>query len=306
MKGSDHCPVFVDFHNEITASDGSVIKLHDVLGVKAKPDGTKEPPRLAAKFWEEYSGKQMLLDKFFGKGKKSTAHAVAVSPTPQPSNDSEQLEGTQGSQSPSDTPTVDGFPVEPMPVALHDLHATTSPDPPASSPTEMACSPPITTSQTLKRKSTIDGQLTPATSKKQKSAEKKTDKKAKSRSGQPKLSSFFNKPIASQTSSSSAPKEKSQTPIDVVDVDDDDVSPLSQEPTAPSQDSLPVSVNGEAKQVWNNLLAPVQPPKCIVHGEPAKEYTVNKPGPNKGKRFFICSRYVVRPLTSIPRTHRDF
>jgi AP endonuclease-2 len=39
-------------------------------------------------------------------------------------------------------------------------------------------------------------------------------------------------------------------------------------------------------------MAPVQPPKCTVHGEPAKEYTVNKPGPNKGKTFFICSRPV--------------
>ena len=40
-------------------------------------------------------------------------------------------------------------------------------------------------------------------------------------------------------------------------------------------------------------MAPVEPPKCNVHGEPAKLYTVNKPGPNKGKTFFLCSRYVL-------------
>ena len=29
-----------------------------------------------------------------------------------------------------------------------------------------------------------------------------------------------------------------------------------------------------------------------MHNEPAKELTVTKPGPNKGKQFFICSRPV--------------
>ncbi|KAH9479907.1 DNA-(apurinic or apyrimidinic site) endonuclease 2 [Psilocybe cubensis] len=46
------------------------------------------------------------------------------------------------------------------------------------------------------------------------------------------------------------------------------------------------------KQAWNTLLAPIQAPLCVVHQEPTKEYTVNKPGPNKGKKFFTCSRSV--------------
>jgi AP endonuclease 2 len=50
-------------------------------------------------------------------------------------------------------------------------------------------------------------------------------------------------------------------------------------------------LNRESKQAqWNTLLAPTPAPKCNVHQEPAKEFTVNKPGPNKGKKFFICSR----------------
>ncbi|KAG6811958.1 hypothetical protein H0H93_014108, partial [Arthromyces matolae] len=43
------------------------------------------------------------------------------------------------------------------------------------------------------------------------------------------------------------------------------------------------------KQAWSTLMAPIKPPKCSVHGEPAKELTVTKTGPNKGKKFFICS-----------------
>ena len=61
-----------------------------------------------------------------------------------------------------------------------------------------------------------------------------------------------------------------------------------------SQDSIPLSSQGrpekETKQAWNNLLAPIQPPKCLIHREPTKEFTVTKQGPNKGKKFFICSR----------------
>lgn len=50
------------------------------------------------------------------------------------------------------------------------------------------------------------------------------------------------------------------------------------------------SRNGKA--TWTDILAPLQPPKCTVHNERARELTVTKPGPNKGKNFFICSRPV--------------
>ncbi|KAK6984998.1 hypothetical protein R3P38DRAFT_2575178, partial [Favolaschia claudopus] len=65
---------------------------------------------------------------------------------------------------------------------------------------------------------------------------------------------------------------------------------LSQSQT--SSPASPSRSNGESKKVWSSLLAPLEPPLCQVHGEPAKELTVNKPGPNKGKNFFICSRPV--------------
>jgi len=34
------------------------------------------------------------------------------------------------------------------------------------------------------------------------------------------------------------------------------------------------------------------PPLCAVHREPTKEFRVNKPGPNKGKTFYLCARPV--------------
>jgi hypothetical protein len=56
-----------------------------------------------------------------------------------------------------------------------------------------------------------------------------------------------------------------------------------------SQQQLPASKT-DSRGAWTNLLAPLQAPNCIVHGEPTKLLTVNKPGPNKGKTFYVCSR----------------
>lgn len=116
--------------------------------------------------------------------------------------------------------------------------------------------------------------------------------------GQSKIASFFSQPknSNSQTSSSSSTtsvsKGKERTHPQV-DEDADYRLALflsSQESTTCSSSSQDRPEKGT--QAWNDLLAPIQPPKCIIHREPAREFTVNKQGPNKGKRFFICSRPV--------------
>ncbi|KAK1219620.1 Class II abasic (AP) endonuclease [Marasmius sp. AFHP31] len=71
---------------------------------------------------------------------------------------------------------------------------------------------------------------------------------------------------------------------------------LALEPSS-SRVSLPSPSSSSQKQkeagdVWKSLMAPIQPPRCTVHNEVAKESTVNKPRANKGKRFFVCLRSV--------------
>ncbi|KAF7731627.1 Class II abasic (AP) endonuclease [Apophysomyces ossiformis] len=46
------------------------------------------------------------------------------------------------------------------------------------------------------------------------------------------------------------------------------------------------------KQVWSSLFMPRVVPRCRAHNEPCKEFTVNKKGPNQGRRFYVCSRPV--------------
>ncbi|XP_067408284.1 DNA-(apurinic or apyrimidinic site) endonuclease 2 [Emydura macquarii macquarii] len=56
---------------------------------------------------------------------------------------------------------------------------------------------------------------------------------------------------------------------------------------------------------WRAVLpGPVPPPRCPAHGEPCALRTVRKPGPNRGRRFYVCARPPGRP--DDPRARCDF
>jgi AP endonuclease-2 len=98
--GSDHCPVYIDLHETIEHPQQGTLRLRDMLNPPNRPPSTAvvypvdpprtapEPPRFAAKFYDEFSGKQTTLKSFFGgagaKGKRSGA-LVSPSPSPSPS-----------------------------------------------------------------------------------------------------------------------------------------------------------------------------------------------------------------------------
>jgi AP endonuclease-2 len=370
IKGSDHCPVYIDLHDEIIAEDGTRTKLQDVLGNTSE----KEPPRLATKFWEEHAGKQMSLDKFFFGKKVKEAKDLFVRVSPM---DAPQLSGRISSSEvstpiASNTTTATSTPhpeAETVSECSTDAHAdmplplpspllpscpfaTTIPDslgPPTSTasettPTPTSSSPPAPTphvsvpastttatpalppssSQPRKRKIVPESQLLLSSSS---TSKKKKMSKAK-KSGQAKLSSFFDKPPPAMTtttkasSSSNTNHSKTSICIDgVIHIDDNDivdedsVPPLSSPSSSQNFLSLSQSSfhsqnkaqnmneNGEdvgsgkkkeeTKQIWNSVFLntnDVPKPKCLGHGEPAKEYTVNKQGVNKGKKFWLCSR----------------
>lgn len=270
IKGSDHCPVFVEFHEEITDANGTVLKLKDLLG--GSSNAPNDLPRLATKYWEEYSGKQMILDKFFGKK--------------------------------CNEPLPLSTPLEILPLIITststaspvtELAAIESPAIEIPRPSLSVAATEVSSSTSNKRKLTADSSSQSLTSKKPKQ-KKESDQKP----GQPKLSSFFVKPPKTSTSTcTSSPvvitngkgKEKVIEPPSDTDIEgsaDYQIMLLTSQESASSQSS---SGKSESKQAWSDLLAPIKVPKCTVHGELAREFTVNKPGPNKGKRFFICSRY---------------
>ena len=93
ILGSDHCPVVADFHDSITTAQGSVLHLRDYINPpersKSSDAAPPEPPKLAAKFYPEFSSEQRLLSNFFGKRAAgistpppiSTNHATSPSTT---------------------------------------------------------------------------------------------------------------------------------------------------------------------------------------------------------------------------------
>jgi AP endonuclease-2 len=86
LKGSDHCPIYIDLHDSITDATGQILELKVEMSKHILPGHVA--PRLASCNWDEYSGKQKLLSSFFGKGKvvkdvkSETASDVVASAAP--------------------------------------------------------------------------------------------------------------------------------------------------------------------------------------------------------------------------------
>jgi AP endonuclease 2 len=137
-----------------------------------------------------------------------------------------------------------------------------------------------------------------------------TAKQKRVEAGQTKLSSFFTKPTTTATTTT-APQRSSSSDragwcpsSEIIDLCEDSEELPSSLPTITSEIRLPADSsngtttsssqgNGKAgTSSWSVLFSPTPQPHCNVHNEPAKEWRVNKPGPNKGKAFFLCSRPV--------------
>jgi AP endonuclease 2 len=247
-------------HDTIVDEQGRELKLSDALqSPSATLVDSREPPRICAKNWDEYSAKQTLLSTFF------TPRTALAS-----------------TSSESQTPPLS---LATPPTSTELLHSSgpSLPQPPAESglAVEEAGASSLTQSS-QKRKRPIDdcGQV-------------KKAKVDKPKNGQSKLSSFFQKPKPTQGKGKDSPIEVHEDEKPAADPQyDRDLEMaivLSQaEPSSsPSTSKAPRVGNKEA---WSNLLAPLQVPNCTVHGEPSKLYTVNKQGPSKGKTFFLCSR----------------
>jgi AP endonuclease-2 len=140
-----------------------------------------------------------------------------------------------------------------------------------------------------------------------------TSKQKKLKAGQSKLSSFFSKPTPTTTAAQTKapPDQAGPYSPEIIDLceDSEEMPVPSPLPTFTSEIRLPADGSssgapqssqskeseggGKAGSAsWSTLFAPIPPPLCGVHREPAKMFRVNKPGPNKGKTFYLCARPV--------------
>ena len=283
MYGSDHCPVYIDLHDSITQEDGTILHLRDLLDPPNRPPSTApmyptdpprlalEPPRFATKFYDEFSGRQKTLKSFFSGTTNGTKKSV-----------------------PSESPDHE----TPPPVA--EPNETKPAIKPASPPP-----PPVTTPFGIARAAFNSIESQPGPSRyshidmiKEKDEPRPPVKKRKS--GQAKLSSFFNPPPSKDKSRSISPDrvapQPSQSstngthhfPSTSLHASTNGTLPSLSPSLDPDEDALIAQAiaeadevqatqraekNAQAAPIWANVFAKKLPPLCNVHHKPCKDYS---------------------------------
>lgn len=310
IKGSDHCPIYVDLHEEMEL-DGRKFNLREqMLG----SDPSKQPPRIATQCWDEYSGKQTMLLTFFekkGTQPPATQKLSAVTKT-----------------SSALSLDLDMEIEEILPPSSSQVTRTSSPPPESDSQPTRSLKRKESPSQAASQIPRSSSLITAKPIKKQKIGTKP---------GQTKLSSFFAAPsehleasqkpsqrlsetvqsdleeppltLTQQSSASSKSDDPEQLESDSQLSHSLDLSSQTTQ-TSVSNRSGSSSQSESSKSTaasWSTIMAPLVAPLCTVHRELTKELTVNKPGPNKGKKFYVCSRFVSRFATNaFSNAHEGF
>ncbi len=297
VRGSDHCPVYIDLHDEIRLPDGTSLTLREAMHTAERlPEGGLhlldfDPPPICSQSWPEFAGTQTLVSHFFSK-----ANATAP-PDGRPKQTSVVKRRSPASN----------LPAGPLVYAPIASLASTEGTPIATEP-----SPSDLANTQRRRKEDLLNARPEGPPEKPRKKQKQV--------GQTQLHSFFSKSVRSEEAQAITPPISQGKPANdfnstIIDVDEGDMHSIGHglgegdldeyELTASQMEAdyrLAKALEEEEasylvsdgdrrdSNAWKGLLAPLKPPLCIVHKEPGKRFTVNKPGPNKGKVFFICSR----------------
>jgi AP endonuclease-2 len=291
--------------------------------MKCVTDERRAPPRLASKNWDEYSGKQKLLSSFFGKGgPKATDVTASSKPVDLSLLATTKTSSQSGVGAPSEPTTLDAdaqsksesaAPSQRAPASTVISISASETDPTTATSSSITSSQSSSSAKTpLKRKSQAmsnsggsDAYDAVIPKKSKGKAATPAKDKGKEKAAQKSIATFFGKPPPTKSGGQPTPKE-----IVVVDDSDGDSHQdldadfqLALKLLQEEASGLPASQNtlassravdpAETKAAWSSMFAKVEPPRCTVHDEPAKEFTVNKTGPNKGKTFFVCARLVL-------------
>ena len=295
LLGSDHCPVFADFH-DVVEIEGKKVNLLDIMsppgvfvgGQRQREWKLQDIPAFSGKRLQEFDKRRSIKSMFAAPKAKQ-----ATTTSQQSTNDSKP--GLEKSSEVSPLPLQSPLPTAPTNVD------TNSPD--------------------KKRKASVSSKPLPAKKPKSGTAAASTAS-ASSAKGQQSLRGFFQPKAASpsKTDSDSALKVESGTATKDTEPIGDSATPLSYEdpqvpivtrnpstPPSKSRDSAtPASAvsfisptaslsNFEARSAtsasWSALLnSRPTAPKCEDHSEPCKTMQTKKKGSNQGRSFFMCAR----------------
>ncbi|KAI0431818.1 DNA lyase [Xylaria sp. FL1042] len=276
LMGSDHCPVFAILNDTVQIHNEEVF-IKDIMnppgafknGKRLREWSTKDLLPLSAKLIPEFDRRQSIKDMFFKKpavpkGTPALSQESSISQA----DDPEKLVASRSTNVASSEP---------------------------SSSAEPAHSPAKSSSNSLKRTTSVSS----SPNKAQKKA-KAGSSKEPSLKGQSNLMGFF-KPKATD---GKVKKQEEQTPPSTGGLDDTvetepSATPVGSEVLKTDTDE-PQDASGcagtenvfdpiQAKESWSKLLGRRVAPKC-EHGEDCISLVTKKPGVNRGRSFFICPR----------------
>ncbi|KAI0085805.1 Endonuclease/exonuclease/phosphatase [Irpex rosettiformis] len=263
LKGSDHCPIYIDLYDDITLESGKTLKLCDAM---KQSSAARELPRLAARHWAEF--KQSRISSFFGK-KNETSNSNTRTPSITPSNS----QSVSGSPSRVDSDIGIGEMNSEKPATVFN---------------------PVNTKKRADSVYLDDSGSSPNKRSKKSSGDRMSSSHSeKTRSAASSSKSGLSSAEAIELENDSG-ESSSVALLDLTQLDSNDGNYELTTVThgAIEASSAPTPPSSPSKTAWTNIFTPVQPPKCFVHGEPTKKYTVNKAGRNKGRSFYVCSRPV--------------
>lgn len=293
LLGSDHCPVFVDFHDQVSTEEGDA-NLLDIMnpagafenGERKREWRLQDIPAFSGKRLQEFD-KRRSIKSMFATPKAKQAPTPPQQPVEESKASSEKI---------SDASTT---PSQPSEAATPPIQSASSPD--------------------KKRKPTAPSK--PVSAKRQKSdANSASNGSASAGKGQQSLKGFFQPKPTALSKATSAPDQKKDssadgdsaapvtTPASPASTAKTSQSGKAQPPLTPppqptAQPTSATSIvsptaslsNFEARSAtsasWSALLnsRPVAP-MCEDHGEPCKTMQTKKKGSNQGRSFWMCAR----------------
>ena len=305
LMGSDHCPVYAITRNKVlgmgnATQEGAENEEHHILDIMNPPgmfkngvrlreyNATTDTPSLSGKLLTEFNKRQNIRDMFsrkpvipkpvntysFPSTEAKLERAADISPT-QGANNELELVGATNTM---------------FPVNGHNIHPTS----PLNSPEKRRAS--ASPNKSIKRSKPSNTVLSSSASSLAK-GQQSLKGFFQTRSKEPNPGTTTTLPRASVTAANSDASRLSNVSMD----GETKITPppvtspatsASQITTPPSPFCDPGAAQQASKEGWTKLFSKRPPPRCEGHAEPCISLTTKKPGVNRGRQFWMCSRYV--------------
>nr|OQO29644.1 hypothetical protein B0A51_02252 [Rachicladosporium sp. CCFEE 5018] len=322
LLGSDHCPVYVDFHEEVALEDRQVqlVDLMHTVGASIN-DNRQTPlaPALSAKRMQEFDKRRSIKSMFAGSSVKvaqPVANTVSEQKIEQMDMQVERV--VEESSLPPITPVQSPGAFDLAPAGPRSTGS-------AQSQTSLQPVPQLKPIVNLKRKPPVE--TSPRVMKRQKS--NSTTQSHARPSGQQSLRGFFRSASGNGTSEdttsastfgASIGQLNDQLPLTTsvgeltageCTSDDgaiqtkksklegravstaDTASPApAMSQRSPAREASPTNFEARAAthHSWNSLFSKPAAPLCESHDEPCKSMQTKKKGSNQGRSFWMCAR----------------